>query len=181
MRLFWRWYLRMGGWNTTVEFHHRHLTKYIFIVGPHTSNWDVVIGLAYRSLLRLEHVKFLGKKELFRFPLGYFFRRIGGIPVDRQHRSNFVDDAARLFERNDRFAIALSPEGTRRKVDKLRTGFYYIAKAARVPIIMVGLDFGRKTLLFSDPFEPQEVESDFRMIMDFYRRVKGKFPDQGIG
>lgn len=181
MRLFWRAYLRLTGWNTEVEFPYHHLKKYIFIVGPHTSNWDVVVGLAYRSLLRLGKVRFLGKRELFRFPLGWFFRWIGGIPVDRQQRSNFVDAAVRLFEERETFAIALSPEGTRRKVQKLRTGFYYIALKARIPVIMVGLDFSRKTVWFSEPFLPSDLEKDFNMILDFYRPIQGKYPAQGIG
>lgn len=180
MKFLWRLFLKLSGWDTSVTYPYHHLRQVVLIFGPHTSNWDVVMGMAYRSLTDLHHAKFIGKKELFRAPFGGFFRWIGGIPVDRHQRTNFVTEAAKLFQHHPDLQITLSPEGTRKKVDKLRTGFYYIAKEADVPIIMVGLDYSRKTLFFSEPFKPMDVESDFEKILTFYRPVKGKIPELGI-
>lgn len=180
MRSLWKSYLKIFGWNTSLTFPYHHLGKYVLIIAPHTSNWDFIIGLAYRSLLGLNHVRFLGKKELFAFPFGYFFRKLGGIPVDRHHSSHMVDDAAKFFSDHSAFALALSPEGTRSRVEKLRTGFYYIADKAKVPIIMVALDWKNKTLTFGEPFMVGEPSKDFDHIMEFYRQVHGKYPENGL-
>ncbi len=176
----WKAYLWLIGWNTSVTFPYHHLPKFIAIVGPHTSNWDFVIGVAYRSMLGLGYVKFLGKKELFRPPFGWIFRMLGGIPVDRQQHTNLVDEAAAIFNSRESFALALSPEGTRKKVDRLRTGFYYIARKAGVPIIAVGLDYANKTLIFGDAFMPEDPVKDFERIIDFYDPIKGRHPERGI-
>ena len=180
MTQLWKWFLRLSGWNTSVEFPYHHLPKFVIIVGSHTSNWDFIIGLAYRTILGLQYVRFLGKKELFRPPFGWVFRWLGGIPVDRRQRSNLVEEASRLFKSQGRFAIALSPEGTRSKVEKLRTGFYYIASQSQVPIVMVGLDYANKTLVFGEAFMPANLEQDFDKIYRFYSPILAKYPGQGI-
>ena len=181
MQFLWKLYLKFNGWNTSISFPYHHIKKYIIIVGPHTSNWDFVIGLAYRNLVGLNKVKFLGKKELFRPPFGFLFRSLGGIPVDRQASHNLVEYAVKLFKENQEFAIALAPEGTRKKVDKLRTGFYFIAYQAGIPIIMVGLDYKHKILLFSEPFMPSgDQEKDMTHIYKFYSTIHGKHPEQGL-
>src|SRR5688572_15279889 len=125
MKLFWTFFLTCMGWKTDLAFPYHHLKKYIVLVGPHTSNWDFLIGLAYRSVLGMDKVRFLGKKELFRPPFGFLFYGLGGTPVDRSKSSNMVDEVADLFNKHEWFAIALSPEGTRTRVDRLRTGFYF--------------------------------------------------------
>jgi 1-acyl-sn-glycerol-3-phosphate acyltransferase len=180
MRLLWKWYLKVSGWNTNITFPFRDLKKYIIIIAPHTSNWDFIIGVAYRSLLGLNNVKFLGKHELFKFPFGILFRSIGGIPADRHHRSNLVDEVAGLFRYHHEFVIALSPEGTRRRVEKLRTGFYYIATQANVPIVMIALDWKHRTLVFDAPFIPSVFEHDMEKIFRFYRGIEGKYPANGL-
>ncbi len=152
------------------------------IVAPHTSNMDFVIGLAFRSLLRLTHIRFLGKKELFKLPFGFIFRMLGGTPVDRFSKHNMVDQVVTLFNSNDKFAIALSPEGTRKKVNRLRTGFYHIAKKAGVPVVMIGLDYSKKLLIVSDPFYATSNEAaDFNHIINFFGPLKGKNPELGMG
>lgn len=156
-----------------------HLKKFVIIVGPHTSNWDFVILLAYRHLLRLKS-GFLGKKELFVPPFGFIFRKLGGIPVDRKQSKNIVDDVVKIVEASETFIIALSPEGTRKKVDKLRTGFYFIAAKARIPIVMVGLDYRNKTIRLSDPLLPSDQARDFEKIFDFYRHIEGRHPEKGL-
>lgn len=181
MKHFWKLYLRTIGWNVDIAFPYTDLKKYIIIVGPHTSNWDFVIGLAYRNLVGLNHVKFLGKKELFGPPFGFIFRKLGGIPVDRESSNNLVDQAVKLFSENQEFAIALAPEGTRKKVKKLKSGFYFIALQASVPIIMVGLDYKHRTLLFSQPFAVTgELEKDMAHILKFYAPIEGRHPEQGL-
>jgi 1-acyl-sn-glycerol-3-phosphate acyltransferase len=180
MNGFWRSYLKFFGWNTTLTFPYHHLKKYVIIVGPHTSNWDFIIGLAYRSLLGLTASKFLGKKELFKPPFGSLFRKLGGIPVNRESKNNMVEDVARLFQENEEFILALSPEGTRSKVEKLKTGFYFIARQANVPIVMVGLDWKNKTAIIGAPFVPQDKDADFETIHTFYRTIEGRHPEKGM-
>lgn len=170
------------GWQTNLVFPYNHLPKYIVIVAPHTSAWDFIIGVAYRSVLGMEKARYLGKKELFKPPFGFIFRWLGGTPVDRTSSHNLVDQVAGMFDRHEEFAIALSPEGTRQKVEKLKTGFYFIAKKAGVPIIMVGLDYEGKRVIFSEPFMPTEnQEKDFEHIVAFFRPIKGKFPEKSLG
>jgi hypothetical protein len=106
---------------------------------------------------------------------------MGGIPVDRFHQSGFVDQVVDLFNSKDEFIIGLSPEGTRKKVDRLRTGFYYIAKKARVPIVMIGLDFENRQLIFAEPFYTSNDETaDVTHIMQFFGPIKGKHPEMGL-
>lgn len=180
MKSLWRLFLRAKGWNTAIDFPYHHLPKYIVIVAPHTSNWDFFIGLAYRNILDMNYVGFLGKHQLFKPPFGWIFRKLGGIPVDRTSSHNLVDTVAAMFSKRERFAIAIAPEGTRKKVDKLKTGFYFIAAKAAVPIIMVGLDYSRKTVLFSHPMYPSDQGKDFEEIFSFYRTIRGKHPELGL-
>ena len=179
-RLFWLLFLRLLGWKVRGPVPYQ-LRKCVIIVGPHTSSWDFVIGLAMRSRLKLTDVRFLGKAELFRPPFGFWFRWLGGVPVHRQEQHNMVDQVVALFRSNDHFRLALAPEGTRRKVNRLKTGFYHIAKEAGVPIVMAGLDFSRKTLFVSEPFFTTDDEAeDFRHIYLFYATIQGKRPAQGM-
>ncbi|MFZ6009702.1 MAG: 1-acyl-sn-glycerol-3-phosphate acyltransferase [Bacteroidota bacterium] len=180
MKYFWKLFLASKGWNTEVQYPYHHLKKCVIIVAPHTSNWDFIIGLGYRSLVGLGAARFLGKKELFRPPLGFIFRWIGGTPVDRKSSHDLVDQVATIFKNRDRFVLALAPEGTRSRVEKLRTGFYFIARAANVPIVMVGLDWRYKTLRFSEPLYPTNQEKDFATIHNFFRPIEGKHPGQGL-
>jgi 1-acyl-sn-glycerol-3-phosphate acyltransferase len=155
--------------------------KYVVIVAPHTSNWDFVIGVLYRSVLRLESARYLGKKELFEPPFGFIFRWLGGTPVDRFSNQNMVDQVVKIFNEKDEFALALSPEGTRKRVERLRTGFYNIARKADVPIVMVALDFEHKQVIFAEPFKPTGNQAqDFEKILAFFRPIKGKVPENGL-
>ena len=180
MRLLWSLYLRLQGWTIKGSFPYQ-LKKCVFIVGPHTSAWDFVVGLAIRSKLRLQHAKYLGKAELFKGRFGFFFRKLGGYPVERGEHHNLVDQVVTLFNTHETFMLVLSPEGTRQKVDRLKTGFYYIAKKAGVPIVMAGFDFEKKEFSISEPFFPTDDEAaDFTRIFRFYAPLKGKIPEQGL-
>ena len=121
----------------------KELKKVIIIVAPHTSWSDFYIAILCRKALGIM-VNFVGKKELFVWPFGYYFRAVGGKALDRTSGQNKVEAIAKLFEEEDEFRLTLAPEGTRKNVDKWKTGFYYIAKAAKVPIIMFTLDFKNK-------------------------------------
>jgi 1-acyl-sn-glycerol-3-phosphate acyltransferase len=167
------------GWKITGQFP-AELKKYIIAVAPHTSNWDFVVGVAARSILRIEKTKFLGKSQLFRAPYGWFFRTLGGYPVERGANHDMVKQVAHLFNSHDEFVLAIAPEGTRKKVEKLRTGFYYIAKAADVPIIPVGFDFKKKEVVIGQPLYPRDAEQDFIKLVTFYQNITGRNPELGF-
>jgi 1-acyl-sn-glycerol-3-phosphate acyltransferase len=180
-RFFWIMVLKFFGWKTISNFP-QGVKKCVIIVGPHTSWQDFFIGLAYRSVLQLKQAKFLGKKELFDGPFGFLFRWLGGVPVDRYSKHNMVDQVTELFNSNEELMIALAPEGTRKKVDRLRTGFYHIAKKANVPIVMCGFDFKKKEVIFAKPFYAGDDEAkDFKHIIDFFAPVQGKHTELGLG
>jgi len=181
LRLFWLLYLKLGGWKAVNEFPH-YIKKAVIIVGPHTSWKDFPVSVAFRNVLKIKHGKYLGKQELFNGPFGFLFLWAGGTPVDRFSKHGVVDQVVEKFNSSENLLIALSPEGTRKKVDKLRTGFYHIAKKAHVPIIMIGLDYNKKEFSISEPFNPSEDETaDFKKIISFFAPIKGAKPDQGLG
>ncbi len=151
--------------------------KCVVIVIPHTHWLDFFLGLVVRKVVNKE-INYIGKKSLFKPPFGWFFRWTGGAPVDRSKNSNTVDSVAQIFKEREVFRFALAPEGTRKKVDTLKTGFYHIAKKAEVPIVMVAFDFGKKEVKISKPFHPtDDMGQDFEKIYDFYKGVKGKIPE----
>ncbi len=153
----------------------------VILVAPHTSWRDFMLGLAARVKLKIYKAKFLGKKELFDGPFGWYFRWLGGVPVDRFSKHGMVEQVAEMINNNEEFIIALSPEGTRKKVEKLRTGFYHIAKQANVPIQMVGFDFSKKEIILSEPFYVSaNEEADFKHIIDFFAPVQGYKPENGL-
>ncbi|MDB2387309.1 lysophospholipid acyltransferase family protein [Shewanella sp.] len=150
--------------------------QYVAIVGPHTSNWDFVIGVLARGALGAK-INFLGKHQLFIPPWGWFFRAIGGTPVDRRKNNNLVDAVAALFASNPTFSLALAPEGTRSAVSRWKTGFYHIAKKAQVPIVTIGFDFENKTLVIAQGINTTDnMQQDMNDILHFYRSIKGKHP-----
>ena len=170
--------LRIFGWKVTGRFPHE-IKKMVVIVIPHTSNWDFPLGPLARNVMHAK-IKFVGKSSLFRFPLGPILRFLGGIPVDRKKSNNFVDSVVDLFNEREQLAVMLAPEGTRRKVEKLKTGFYYIALKANIPILLVKFDYGPKIIDFGEVFWPTgDIDADMSYLKKYYQGVKGKFPDQG--
>lgn len=155
-----------------------NIEKCVFIVAPHTSWWDFSLGILTRNVLGIQ-INFVGKKELFKPPFGWYFRWMGGVPVDRVTKEKKVQAIADIFETKKVFRLALSPEGTRQKAERWRTGFYYIAEAAKVPIIMVAFDYGKKLTIFSEPFMPTgNFLEDLPRMEKFYENVQGKYPTQ---
>jgi 1-acyl-sn-glycerol-3-phosphate acyltransferase len=142
---------------------------------------DFPVGLAYRSIMRIGSAHYLAKKELFDGPFGFLFRWLGGIPVDRFSKHNAVDQVVAILDKHTDMMIALSPEGTRKKVDRLRTGFYYIAKNAGIPIVMVGFDFLNRRVLVSDAFyTTDDPKADFDRILKFFSPIQGKIASRGF-
>ncbi|WP_424989213.1 1-acyl-sn-glycerol-3-phosphate acyltransferase [Flagellimonas sp.] len=167
-------YFKLLGWKLNGQF--PKLDQCVVIVIPHTHWLDFFLGLLIRKVIK-EEINYIGKKSLFKPPFGWFFRWTGGAPVDRSKSSNTVDNIVQIFKERKVFRLALAPEGTRKKVPQLRTGFYHIAQKANVPIVMVAFDFGKKEIKIGEPFwVTDNQERDFAKIHDFYRGVKGKIP-----
>lgn len=154
--------------------------KCVIAVAPHTSNMDFIIGkLAYTALGRTAN--FLIKKDWFFFPFNHLFNSIGGIPVDRNKRTSITDKLSVEFEQRDKFQLAVTPEGSRKPVRKWKKGFYYIAYKAKVPIVLVALDYGTKTVSFLDTFYPTgDTDGDIATIRAKYNHIEAKHPEQFV-
>jgi 1-acyl-sn-glycerol-3-phosphate acyltransferase len=162
-------------WGWKIEGTPINVPKFVVIVVPHTSNWDFIVGLLLRPASNLNHCVYIGKSSLFVFPLGYLFRALGGMPVERTKSNNFVKSVAEIYPKYEKFGICISPEGTRKKVDKFRTGFYYVAKEANVPIIPCKFDWASKTVSYLAPFYvTDDAEADMKHIVSHFIGVQGK-------
>lgn len=147
------------------------------IVVPHTSWHDFYVGAFARKILRTQ-INFIAKKELFKWPFGGYFRWMGGTPLDRTPGQNKVESIASVFEGKQEFRLALAPEGTRKKVEQWKTGFYYIALSAKVPIIPVAFDYSTKQVIVHQPFYPSgDIEADIPKLRSYYEGVVGKKPE----
>ena len=165
---------KLLGWRIHNSFQMDKIKKAVIIVVPHTSWHDFYVGVFVRKLLKTQ-INFVGKKELFTWPLGYYFRWMGGAPLDRSKNQNKVESIAAIFESKDEFRLALAPEGTRKKVDSWRTGYYFIAMAAKVPIIPVSFNYKNKLVTIGDPFYPTgDLEKDTLVLQKFFKGVEGK-------
>ena len=170
---------KVWGWKIEGEFP-VHLPKYMAIGGPHTSNWDFILSILAR-ISQGTDIKFIAKQTLFRWPLGFFMRKLGGYPVNRDRTTNFVDYVVNIFNQKDKFAIAITPEGTRDKVDRFKTGFYYIARGANIPVVVVVFDAEHKTYRIKAPFYlGEDLEAAMDKVASYYRGVKGINPAQGV-
>lgn len=148
------------------------------VVAPHTSNWDFIIGRLVFNAIGL-NVKFLIKKEAFVFPLGYFLRKWGGIPVDRHRNTNIIDQVAENYEGKDELVIIITPEGTRSRVSKWKKGFYNIAQKANVPIVLGFLDYKRKEAGLGPVIQPDTTYDEVVSILkEFYKDKTGKYPEK---
>jgi len=180
VRLLLKLYWKLSGWKIAGSFPYQY-KKMLMAVAPHTCKEDVLVGFAARNELKITHAKFLGKKELFKGPLGWMLRKLGGTPVDRHSKHGMVDQAAALFANNENFLLALAPEGTRKRVDSLRSGFYHIAKKAQVPILPIAFDFKNKQVVVGEAFLPGDDEgADFKRVMGFFANYEGKHPEKDL-
>lgn len=145
-----------------------HEKKYIIIVVPHTSNLDFFIGIIVRGLVGFDS-KFLGKKSLFKAPFGWFFKMMGGYPVDRSKSTNLVDQVIEIYKEHEQFIVALAPEGTRKNVNNWKTGFYHIAQGANIPIVRARINWQEKFVKFFDPFwTTGDIEKDMLILKEVY-------------
>lgn len=152
--------------------------KLVIIGAPHTSNWDFPLSLLFLSALGLRF-SWVGKHTLFKPPLGIFFKAIGGIPVDRTKRSTFLDKIAEEFSKRDKLLLAITPEGTRSKINHWKAGFYYIAMQAEVDICFGFVDYSTKSVGLGPIFKPTgDIDKDFSIIAKFYKSKLGKFPEK---
>jgi len=166
--------LRLGGWTAVLE--EPLPAKAVFIAAPHTSNWDGFWALVYKVAKGLD-IRWFAKDSLFWFPLSVILRAMGGIPLDRQRAGLAVNRAVELFAGSDTFYFGLAPEGTRRRMDYWKTGFYRIAEEAGVPIVLGFLDYGRRRLGLGPSFVPSgDRQRDLAFVRDFYRDVEARWP-----
>ncbi len=171
-----RFILKLLGWKATGVL--PESSRYVMIGYPHTSNWDLVIGLLVMTSLGIK-LQWIGKKSLFKPPMGWLIRLLGGVPVDRLTRSNFVEKAIQQFREQEELVLVLSPEGTRSKTAHWRTGFYYIAHGAKVPVALGFLDYGNKRGGLLAAVNPTgDISSDIALIREYYRGIEGKFPEK---
>jgi 1-acyl-sn-glycerol-3-phosphate acyltransferase len=176
LRSFARWMLRVGGWTTVGGVPEE--PKAVFIAAPHTSNWDGLWALVYRVAFDID-VKFFAKHSLFWFPLGNILRALGGIDLDRGKAGTAVNEAIRMFETEEQFYFGLAPEGTRKRTEGWKTGFYRIAIGARVPVYLGLLDYGRRRIGIGRKMElTGDMDADMAVIRDYYKDIDGRWPEK---
>lgn len=172
-------FCKLMGWKIT-GWMDPSIRKSVLMVMPHTSWHDFYIGLFARGIIGLE-MHYVAKKELFDSPFGWWFRWMGGAPLDRSGSLNTVDAIVRVFQSREVFRMAIAPEGTRKKVNELKSGFYYIALNAEVPIIPIAFDYGKKEVKIGNPFYPTgDYQSDLEVLSETYNGVVGRFPEQSF-
>ncbi len=154
--------------------------RFILIAAPHTSNWDFVNFLGLTADLKIRPY-FMAKLSLFRWPLGGFIRQMGGVPVDRRGGGNVVEQMTREFARRAEFMLTVAPEGTRGKTHKWRTGFYQIALAAKVPMVVGMMDYGTKTGGLGPLIWPSgDFRADMLKVLEVYRTCIPKIPERAV-
>ncbi len=173
--------MRLFGWRVEGGIADKY-KKFVIIAAPHTSAWDFPLGVLARAAIGRTDIKYVGKKSLFKPPLGWVMKALGGYPVDRSTSHNLVDAIVDIFNNHDEFALNLAPEGTRKRVERFRTGFYYIAKGAGVPIFMVKFDYRNKVIQFDpEPFWPTEdAQADLNYLWNYFAGIHGKYPELSI-
>ena len=167
---------KMAGWKAVGGIP-PEIKKCVLVAAPHTSNWDFVYGLCALSIMGIK-LNYLAKKELFHFPIKRFLISLGGIAVDRSKSNSLVDSMVKLFNENEQLILMVPPEGTRKKVDKWKTGFYYTALNANVPIVLGILDYAKKEAYIGKLFEPTgDITKDFEFFREFYKNATPKNMD----
>lgn len=168
-------FFKIMGWKVKGDFD-ASIKKCVLIVVPHTSWFDFFIGVFFRGTYPVE-INFLAKQELFRFPLGGYLKWMGGIPLNRNKSENKVEAIAKIFDTKDVLRLSLSPEGTRKKVTQWKSGYYYIAQKANVPIIPIAFDYENKQVIIFDAFTiTNDFEIDSFYLESLFTNIKGKVP-----
>lgn len=174
-RAFGRAVLRLGGWRMVGNW--PDVDKVVVIVAPHSSAWDAIWGIAAKVGLGLGIV-FIGKKEAFWGPVGWVLRTCGGVPVDRSAPGGIVDQVANQIRDSERMWFVLAPEGTRRRVEKWKPGFWKIARRAQVPVFTVGFNYPDRTIRLGELVDlTDDMEADLRRIRALFASYRGKHRD----
>lgn len=169
-----RWFVRINGWEP--EGKRPAARKFVLLAAPHTSNWDLAYLLALATVLDVR-VSWIGKHTLFLGPMGPIMRWLGGISIDRRKRSNMVAQMAEAFSKTDALALTIPPEGTRSLAPHWKSGFYHIAREAKVPIVLGFLDYARKRGGFGPEIIPTgDVRADMDKIRAFYDGIQARYP-----
>lgn len=167
--------LRGTGWKVVGTL--PNVPKAVMIVAPHSSNWDGFWGFAAKIALNFE-VRVLGKAQLFWWPLGPVLKKLGAIPLDRSSPQGTIGQAVRLIRSSERMWYVITPEGTRKRVEHWKNGFWKIARDAGVPIIPAYFDYPSKTIGVGELFWPTEdLQADMAAIRTWYRPWRGKNRD----
>ncbi|MBN2519314.1 MAG: 1-acyl-sn-glycerol-3-phosphate acyltransferase [Bacteroidales bacterium] len=154
------------------------INKYIIISAPHTSNIDFIVGALYLLSVN-QKAKFLIKKELFVFPLSLILKILGGIPVNRKKTGNMVTFLVNEFLKKENFILIITPEGTRKKQTRWRSGFYYISKQANVPVVLSSIDYKSKILKISDPYIiTNDMETEIKTMKKYFKQIHPKYPEK---
>ena len=165
---------RMTGWTT--QGHKPDIPRYVIVAAPHTSNWDFIYTLCLSFIYRVNPVIMM-KHTWFRWPLGYLFRWLGVIPINQSQSRNVVAQTIAHFDRSDNLILVLAPAGTRKQARNWKTGFYYIARGADVPVVLGFLDYRRKIGGFGPTIQlTDDFEGDMTRIRRFYKTISGKYP-----
>lgn len=173
---FGRWMLTLAGWR--VEGGLPDVAKMMLIVVPHTSNWDFLVGLMAKLALRLE-CRFIAKHSLFWWPFGAFLRAIGGIAVDRSAAGDVVEDAVRAYAEREHLVLVITPEGTRSKVERWKSGFHRIARGAGVPIVLAVFDYGSRIVRLGPALAPgDDFERDLAVLRSHITPAMARNPDK---
>ena len=168
--------MKISGWRTTGKLPTDQ--RVILIAGPHTSNWDFVLAMSL--ILSLDvRIHWVGKHSIFKKGFRRLLKKMGGIPVNRVNPEALKSEIHNITKKYRGFMIAISPEGTRKKVERLKSGFLRIANETNSKILMVGVDFSNKTIEFGDFFNPSDdMEKDLKFIKDFFGNFTGKRPER---
>lgn len=172
LKVFAKLILKLIGWQ--VKSIKPEAKKFVLIGAPHTSNWDFPLVLLAFWTLDL-NIKWVGKIQMFRGPLHYLFTAIGGIPVDRSASHGFIKQITDEFDRHEEMVLTIAPEGTRSNTPYWKSGFYYIARNANVPVCLGYINYQSRNLGFEKLIYPTgDIESDMKIIADYYQNMKGK-------
>ena len=168
--IFW-----ISGWKAVGE--REFPDKCLVISAPHTSNWDFPVGRCFTYIIGIVP-KYLIKGELFLPVLGTLIKWNGGIPVYRNSKNNVVNQISELFNSKKKFIIGISPEGTRKRVDRWKTGFYHIASTAKVPLLLFAMDYKKKEVgVIAEFIITGDFEKDMLFIQQQYANVTAKIPE----
>jgi 1-acyl-sn-glycerol-3-phosphate acyltransferase len=168
--------LKLFGWR--IEGQLPAIPKLVLIGAPHTSNWDFIVMLA-AAFTHRARFNWMGKKAIFRWPFGKFFQWLGGIRIDRSVSSGVVAQSIDAFHNSAKLILTITPEGTRKKTDRWKSGFYHIAVGAGVPIVLGYVDYPAKVAGFGPVITPTgDIDGDMELMEEFYADKRGKFPEQ---